>query len=86
MNKLDTRNILINEMKLPELMARALSKKLDKPYEEALEYTRSLFENKIDKVEKEFYEIGKISEKKDIVVENPQSIEDFLSDKKIIKG
>ena len=86
MKKVDTRDILFNQMKLPQLMAQALSKKLDKPYEEMLKYTQTVFENKIQKVEKEFYEIGKMGETQDVVIDNPQSVEDFLSDKKIIKG
>lgn len=82
MYKVDVRQ-KIDEMRLPELIAQALSKKLDKPYEEILKLMQERLDKKIDEVENNLSAIGKA---KDISIDNPQDIDDFLKDKKVIKG
>ena len=83
MHKIDTRNLIFNDMRLPELIALALSKKIDKPYEEILEAVQKLTEDKIDKVEKNFGQIGQV---KDISIDNPKDIDDFIGVNNVIKG
>lgn len=82
MNKVDVRQ-KIDEMRLPELIAQALSKKLDKPYEEILKLMQERLDKKINEVENNLSAVGKA---KDIIIDNPQDIDDFLKDKKVIKG
>ena len=82
MHKVDVRQ-KIDEMRLPELIAQALSKKLDKPYEEILKLMQDRLDKKIDEVENNLSAVGKA---KDISIDNPQDIDDFLKDKKVIKG
>tara|TARA_Y100000592_G_C5461312_1_gene314133 strand:+ start:824 stop:1072 length:249 start_codon:yes stop_codon:yes gene_type:complete len=82
MYKVDVRQ-KIDEMRLPELIAQALSKKLDKPYEEILKLMQERLDKKIDEVENNLSAVGKA---KDISIDNPQDIDDFLKDKKVIKG
>tara|TARA_B100001287_G_C22560828_1_gene471363 strand:- start:623 stop:871 length:249 start_codon:yes stop_codon:yes gene_type:complete len=82
MHKVDVRQ-KIDEMRLPELIAQALSKKLDKPYEEILKLMQERLDKKIDEVENNLSAVGKA---KDISIDNPQDIDDFLKDKKVIKG
>lgn len=83
MYKVDIRDKIINEMKLQEMIALALSKKLDKPYEEVLKLTESIIDKKIDKVEKTFSQIG---QQDDISIDNPKDIDDFIGDNTVIKG
>ena len=82
MYKVDVRQ-KIDEMRLPELIAQALSKKLDKPYEEILKLMQERLNKKIDEVENNLSAVGR---SKDISIDNPQDIDDFLKDKKVIKG
>ena len=82
MYKVDVRQ-KIDEMRLPELIAQALSKKLDKPYEEILKLMQERLDRKIDEVENNLSAVGKA---KDISIDNQQDIDDFLKDKKVIKG
>jgi len=83
MHKIDTRNLIFNDMRLPELISQALSRKIDKPYEEILEAVQKLTEEKIDKVEKNF---GQIGQAKDISIDNPKDIDDFIGVNNVIKG
>ena len=82
MKKVDVRQ-QIYEMRLPELIAQALSKKLDKPYDEIVKLMQERLDKKIDEVENNLSAVGKA---KDISIDNPQDIDDFLKDKKVIKG
>ena len=82
MYKVDVRQ-KIDEMRLPELIAQALSKKLDKPYDEIVKLMQERLDKKIDEVENNLSAVGKA---KDISIDNPQDIDDFLKDKKVIKG
>jgi hypothetical protein len=82
MYKVDVRQ-KIDEMRLPELIAQALSKKLDKPYEEILKLMQERLDKKIDEVENNLSAVGKA---KDISIDNPKDLDDFLKDKKVIKG
>ncbi len=70
-------------MRLPELIAQALSRKIDKPYEEILEAVQKLTEEKIESVEKNF---GQIGQAKDISIDNPKDIDDFIGVNNVIKG
>ena len=70
-------------MRLPELIAQALSKKLDKPYDEIVKLMQERLDKKIDEVENNLSVIGNA---KDISIDNPQDLDDFLKDKKVIKG
>tara|TARA_B100000902_G_C27066837_1_gene791976 strand:+ start:458 stop:709 length:252 start_codon:yes stop_codon:yes gene_type:complete len=83
MHKIDTRNLIFNDMRLPELIAQALSRKIDKPYEEILEAVQKLTEEKIESVEKNF---GQIGQAKDISIDNPKDIDDFIGVNNVIKG
>lgn len=83
MKKVDAKDKIFNEMKLPELFAQALSKKLDKPYEETLKYVSALFESKIEKAEKT---IAMISQQSDISIEDPKDFEEWIKDSPVIKG
>lgn len=83
MKKVSTKNVVFDEMKLPELFAQALSQKLDKPYEETLKYVSALFENKIEKVEKT---IALISQQSNISIEDPKDFEEWIKDSPVIKG
>ena len=82
MYKVDVRQ-KIDEMRLPELIAQALSKKLDKPYDEIVKLMQERLDKKIDEVENNLSVIGNA---KDISIDNPQDLDDFLKDKKVIKG
>tara|TARA_Y100000592_G_scaffold44831_1_gene71187 strand:+ start:5889 stop:6137 length:249 start_codon:yes stop_codon:yes gene_type:complete len=82
MKKVDVRQ-QIYEMRLPELIAQALSKKLDKPYDEIVKLMQERLDKKIDEVENNLSVIGNA---KDISIDNPQDLDDFLKDKKVIKG
>ena len=83
MYKVDIRDKILNEMKLQEMIALALSKKLDKPYEEVLKLTESIIDKKIDEVEKTFSKLG---QQEDISIDNPKDVNDFIGDNAIIKG
>lgn len=83
MYKVDIRDKILNEMKLQEMIALALSKKLDKPYEEVLKLTESIIYKKIDEVEKTFSKLG---QQEDISIDNPKDVNDFIGDNAIIKG
>jgi len=83
LQKLDIKDIVLNEIKLPELFALAISKKFDKPYEECLKLTEKLTEKNIKKVEETFFKLG---QQKDISINNPVDIDDFIKGKEVIKG
>jgi hypothetical protein len=83
MYKVDIRGKILNEMKLQEMIALVLSKKLDKPYEEVLKLTESIIDKKIDEVEKTFSKLG---QQEDISIDNPKDVNDFIGDNTIIKG
>ena len=83
MYKVDIRDKILNEMKLQEMIALVLSKKLDKPYEEVLKLTESIIDKKIDEVEKTFSKLG---QQEDISIDNPKDVNDFIGDNTIIKG
>lgn len=82
MKKVDARQ-QIYEMRLPELIAQALSKKLNKPYDEIVKLMQERLDKKIDEVENNLSAVGNA---KDISIDNPQDLDDFLKDKKVIKG
>ena len=82
MKKVDARQ-QIYEMRLPELIAQALSKKLNKPYDEIVKLMQERLDKKIDEVENNLSAVGNA---KDISINNPQDLDDFLKDKKVIKG
>ena len=82
MKKVDARQ-QIYEMRLPELIAQALSKKLNKPYDEIVKLIQERLDKKIDEVENNLSAVGNA---KDISINNPQDLDDFLKDKKVIKG
>lgn len=83
MKKVDIREEIFVKLGLPELFAQALSKKLDKPYEETLKYVSVLFEKKIDDVEKT---IGTISHQNDISIDNPKDFDEWIKNAPVIKG
>ena len=83
MKKIDTRDQIFVQMKLPELFSQALSEKLDKPYEETLKYVSALFESKIQKVEAD---IGRLSQQEDINIDNTKDFEEWIKDKTVVKG
>lgn len=83
MKKINPRDQIFNQMKLPELFAQALSEKLDKPYEETLKYVSALFESKIQKAEED---IGRLSQQKDISIDNTKDFEEWIKDENVIKG
>ena len=83
MYKLDLKDKVFNELKLPEIFALAISEKLDKPYEEVLKLTESIIDKKIDEVEKTFSKLG---QQEDISIDNPKDVNDFIGDNAIIKG
>ena len=83
MHKVDTKDMIFNQIKLPELFAQILSQKLDKPYEEIYALLENSFNKKIDEVEKNFSKIG---QSKDINIDEPKDLKDFLGDNEVIKG
>ena len=81
--KINVKDQIFNEMKLPELLAQAISKNFDVTYKDALKYTQKTFESKIDEVNKSMTKVGNEG------VEGPEtpiSIDDFVKGKKILKG
>lgn len=83
MKKIDTRNIIFNQLKIPELMTQILHEELDKPYEEVEKLVSDLFLKKIDKVEKSIALASKIN-KSDI--DTSKDFEQWVKDKPVIKG
>tara|TARA_B100001057_G_C22737787_1_gene906514 strand:- start:1003 stop:1254 length:252 start_codon:yes stop_codon:yes gene_type:complete len=83
MKKIDVKSKIFNEMKLPELFAQVLSKKLDISYEEALKFAEHKFSEKIEEVNKTITHIGKVD---NYNVESPMDLDDFTKGKKILKG
>jgi len=79
----DVKKQLFDEMKLPDLLAQALSKKLDIPYEELEKLIQQKFQNKINEAYSSLPNLNKI---KDYNVENNMNIDEFIEGKKIIKG
>ena len=83
MYKLDLKDKVFNELKLPEIFALAISEKLDKPYDECLKLLEALTEEKIKSVEKTFFELGQQS---NISIDKPKDIDDFIKGNDVIKG
>jgi hypothetical protein len=83
MINLDIKDKIYNELKIPEMIALALSKKLNKPYEETIKLTEALIDKKIEEASKN---ILNASQQKDININDATSIEDFIEGKNVIKG
>ena len=83
MINLDIKDKIYNELKIPEMIALALSKKLNKPYEETIKLTEALIDKKIEEASKN---ILNASQQKDININGATSIEDFIEGKNVIKG
>jgi len=83
MYRLDLKDKVYNELKLPEMLALAISKNLDKPYEECLKLVETLTDKKIKSVEKTFFKLGQQS---NINIDKPKDIDDFIKGNDVIKG
>ena len=83
MYRLDLKDKVFNELKLPEMLALAISKNLDKPYEECLKLVETLTDEKIKSVEKTFFKLGQQS---NISIDKPKDIDDFIKGNDVIKG
>lgn len=83
MINLDIKDKIYNELKIPEMIALALSKKLNKPYEETIKLTEALIDKKIEEASKN---ILNTAQQKDINIDDASSIEDFIEGKNVIKG
>ena len=79
----DIKDKIYNELKIPEMIALALSKKLNKPYEETIKLTEALIDKKIEEASKN---ILNTAQQKDINIDDASSIEDFIEGKNVIKG